>query len=133
MGGKKEEDFEGDEGQLEDVITDRMRRRCGRVWLGRLATELFHNEKRHGRFWNGRRLGRGTGVLGCLWAPCQKIETPVGIVTEAWCMAKWAGDGKDWVQEMTMHPPKKDEVIVALLMMTRQLAKQLTKKRRSSQ
>ena len=35
-------------------------------------------------------------------------------------MAKWAGEGEDWVQEMTMHPPQKDEVIVALLMKTRQ-------------
>ena len=28
-------------------------------------------------------------------------------------MAKWASEGKDWVQEMAMHQPKKDEVITA--------------------
>ena len=43
-------------------------------------------------------------------------------------MANWAGEGKDWVQEMTLHLPKKDEVIVALLKMERQPAKHLMKK-----
>ena len=41
---------------------------------------------------------------------------------------KWAGEGNDWVQEMTVHPPKKDDVIVAFLKMTRQSTKQFLKK-----
>ena len=36
-------------------------------------------------------------------------------------MAKWAGEGRDWVQEMTKCPPKKEEV--APIRMTRQLTK----------
>ena len=43
-------------------------------------------------------------------------------------MENWAGAGKDWVQEVTAHLPKKDEVIVALLKMARQPAKHLMKK-----
>ena len=43
-------------------------------------------------------------------------------------MPKSAGEGKDWVQEMTMHPPKKDEVNIALSKMTRQPTKHLLKK-----
>ena len=39
---------------------------------------------------------------------CLKMEAPV---------ATWAGEVEDWVQERTMHPPKKDEVIAALLKM----------------
>ena len=38
-------------------------------------------------------------------------------------MARWSGQGKHWVQEMTMHPLKVEEVIVALLTMTRQPTK----------
>ena len=44
-------------------------------------------------------------------------------------VAKWAGEGRDWVQEVTMHPPKKDEVIIALLKMSRQPATHLMKQR----
>ena len=43
-------------------------------------------------------------------------------------MARWAGEGKDWVQEVTRHPPKKAEVIIALVDMTGQPTKHLTKK-----
>ena len=43
-------------------------------------------------------------------------------------MAKWAGEGKDWAQEMTMHPPRKDEVIKAFLKMTRRPTERLLKK-----
>ena len=35
-------------------------------------------------------------------------------------MEKWDGQGKDWAQRVTMHKPKKDDVIVALVKMTRQ-------------
>ena len=45
-------------------------------------------------------------------------------------MPKSAGEGKDWVQEMTMHPPKKDEVNITLSKITRQPTKHLLKKRR---
>ena len=54
------------------------------------------------------------------------------FMTEAWCgttpMSKSAGEGKDWVQEMTVHPPIKDEVNIALSKMTRQPTKHLLKK-----
>ena len=42
-------------------------------------------------------------------------------------VSKWAGEGKDLAQDMTMHPPKKNEVNIALLKMTRQPTKHLLK------
>ena len=35
-------------------------------------------------------------------------------------MAKWAGEATDWVQDMTTYPPKEEDVIVAVLKMTKQ-------------
>ena len=52
------------------------------------------------------KIGNTSGVYhtrGVVW------DTPV---------ANWAGESSDWVQEVTMYPPKNDEVIVALLKMT---------------
>ena len=43
-------------------------------------------------------------------------------------MTMWAGEGKNWVQEITKNPSKKDEVIVALLRMTRPPTTHLLKK-----
>ena len=42
--------------------------------------------------------------------------------------ATWAGKDEDWVREMTLHPPKKDEVITAFLKVTRRPTKHLQKK-----
>ena len=54
----------------------------------------------------------------------QNGNTPVGFSQQRRGMGFSYGDmSKDWVQEITMHPPKKDAVIVALLKMTRQLRK----------
>ena len=44
-------------------------------------------------------------------------------------MSKWASEGKDWVQDVTMHSPKKDEMNIAPLKMTRQPTKQLLRKK----
>ena len=44
-------------------------------------------------------------------------------------MSKYASEGKDWVQDMMMHLPKKDEVNIALITM-RQPTKLLLEKRR---
>ena len=43
-------------------------------------------------------------------------------------VAEWAREGKDRVQEMTMHPPKKEEVMIALLMVMRPPTKHLLPK-----
>ena len=56
-----------------------------------------------------------------------KVETSVvfshgGVVWDT-LMEKWAGEGEDWAQEVTMHPAQEGGVIVALLKMTRQPAK----------
>ena len=48
-------------------------------------------------------------------------------------MSKWASEGKDWVQDVTMHPPKKDEVNIAPLKMTRQPTKHLLRKQTQEQ
>ena len=47
---------------------------------------------------------------------------------EAWFEIPWGVDGKDWAQVVTLHPPKKDEVFIALLKMTRHPTKHLLKK-----
>ena len=70
-------------------------------------------------------------VVPCV---CLKVETSVGVFTrEAWRELLWwrsgAGEVKDWVQKLTMHPPKKDEVIAVRVKMTGQLAKHLMKKK----
>ena len=43
-------------------------------------------------------------------------------------MSKNASEGKDWVQDVTMHLPKKDEVNMALLTM-RQHTKHVLRKK----
>ena len=47
-----------------------------------------------------------------------------GVVWDA-LVAKWAGEVKGWVKEMTECPPKKEEVIVTLSRMTRRPTKTL--------
>ena len=42
-------------------------------------------------------------------------------------MTKWACERGDWVQKLIRHPPLKDDVIVALLKMARQLRNHLLK------
>ena len=48
-------------------------------------------------------------------------------------MSKWASEGKDWEQDMMMHPPTKDEVNIATLKMTRQPTKHLLRKKTQEQ
>ena len=43
-------------------------------------------------------------------------------------MAKWAGEGKHWEQEMMMHLPRKDQVINSLMKITGLPSKHLMKK-----
>ena len=45
-------------------------------------------------------------------------------------MEKWAGEESDWMKHMILHPPKEDDVVVALSKMTRQSPIHLLKKTR---
>ena len=50
--------------------------------------------------------------------------------TQVWVtlMAKWAGEGKYWTQEVTKNAEERGEMIVSFLNMTRQLTKHLVEK-----
>ena len=111
-------------------------RRCGRPCPWLFAKAVYLSWKRYDWFQDGRqRPGGGTGVLGAegwlSWV-CENGDTTGafhdrGVVWDT-PVAVQAGEGKDWVQEMTMHPPTKDDVIIALLKMPRQPTKPLLKK-----
>ena len=64
-------------------------------------------------------LGHACGPHECF----QNGDTSGVFTTEAWygppAVARWAGEDKDWVQELTMPTPKKDEMIADLSKMTR--------------
>ena len=59
-------------------------------------------------------------------------STNSGSTTEGRCgpVSRLAGERNDWIQKVVRHPPRKEDVIVALLKMLRQPTTQLYKKTR---
>ena len=56
----------------------------------------------------------------------QSGSTSGVFTTGAWCgILFWRGEEEDWVQEVPKNPPKKDEVIVALVKLARQPTKHM--------